>query len=78
VTASAFLARSELRDWSGRHNREPIIVWLKERRIAFTLDADDWPKVARELHDRLHGLAAAGTGAQHSEPDFSALKRSAA
>jgi hypothetical protein len=74
VSSSAFLTRSELRDWSGRQKREPIMAWLKSRRIAYTLDADEWPKVARELRDRLHGLAEGKAPAQHAEPDFAALK----
>lgn len=78
MIASAFLTRSELRDWCGRRNRAPIIAWLKASRIAYTLDADEWPKVARELRDRRQGLVEGGKVAQHSEPDFAALKRAAA
>lgn len=72
-----YLTRSELRAWSKRHNRATIIAWLKERRIAYTLDADNWPTVARVVHDRLLGLAPGAAQAHHAEPDFKALEKSA-
>jgi hypothetical protein len=75
--SAMFLTRAELREWSGRYNRDTIVAWLKARKIMYTLDANDWPKVARELRDRLSGLADAPAPAQHSEPDFSALLKSA-
>lgn len=73
-----FLTRTELREWCNRYNRQPIIAWLKAERIAYTLDADGWPKVATELRDRRQGLVEGSTPAHHSEPDFAALKTSPA
>lgn len=77
MSSDVFLTRAELREWSGRYNRATIEAWLKRRRIAYTLDADDWPKVARELRDRRQGLAEASAPAQHAEPDFSAILKPA-
>lgn len=67
------LTRAELREWSKRRTRGAIARWLKRERIAFLLDADDWPQVARELRDRRHGLAGDRPAAQHAEPDFAAI-----
>jgi hypothetical protein len=71
---SAWLTREELKEWSGRQQAAAIIRWLKRERITYTLDANDWPKVARALHDRRAGLVELQARAQHSEPDFTVLK----
>ncbi len=44
---SIALTRDELRELSGRQKRSAIVAWLKDRRIPYILDADDWPKVLR-------------------------------
>jgi hypothetical protein len=74
MTGSPYLTRCELQLWSGRKNRAGVTAWLRERRIAFVPDADDWPKVARALHDQLLGLAEPAGHVQLTGVDFSTLE----
>jgi hypothetical protein len=70
---SAWLTRQELKEWSGRQQAAAIVRWLRREKLAYTLDADDWPKVARELRDRRAGLVVVAAAVHHAEPNFSAL-----
>lgn len=55
-----FLTRDELRELSGYKRRSDIIRFLTERRYAFELDKDDWPKVPRAVVEKRFQVAQGG------------------
>jgi hypothetical protein len=76
MPAPSYLTRSELRELTGRRQRDAIAAWLKAQRWRYVVDADGWPKVARAFHDARLGLTDQPAPASvESEPDFSSLRR---
>lgn len=66
------LTREELRELSGRRQREKVYTWLLKEGFRPRRGSDQWPRVDRKLYEQLMS----GTLRKAApEPNFNALRR---
>lgn len=68
---SLCLSRDELRELSGYRQRTKVIEWLKQQGFRPRIAADGWPRVDRNVYERIMSGAMRRT---QTEPDFESVK----